>query len=146
MHPSLRMTLAVLAGLLVGNLVNGGLIALGPMIIPLPEEVDPQNMESLMANMHRFEAKHFIMPFLAHALGTLLGAFVAAKLVRRHRMRAAMIVGAFFFLAGIANVILLMAAPLWFKIADLLLAYFPFAYLGGKLAGKDPLSQHSSNV
>ncbi len=133
MNPTVRNILAVIAGALIGGLVNFALIMLSGSVIPPPEGVDVTSPESLKANIHLFEAKHFIMPFLAHALGTLVGAFIAAKLAASRSMTMALIVGGFFLLGGIINVVSL-AAPMWFNITDLVLAYIPMAWLGGKWA------------
>ena len=70
----LRNVLAVLAGLVIGIFVNGVLITISPMIIPPPAGVDVNDTESLSRAIHLFEPRHFIIPFLAHALGTLTGA------------------------------------------------------------------------
>jgi hypothetical protein len=46
-------------------------------------------------------------------------------------------IGAFFLLGGIvASIILFPAAPTWFKALDVLIAYLPMGYLGGKLMFK----------
>lgn len=134
MNPILRNILAVIAGLAVGFIVNMGLIILSPMVIPPPEGVDPTNSESLAAGMHLFSFKHFIMPFLAHALGVLAGAFVAAKIAATRKLVFALVIGGFFLIGGIMMVIQ-MPAPIWFDIVDLTLAYFPMAFIGAKLAG-----------
>ena len=63
MNPILRNVLAVVAGLVVGNVVNGFLISISGSVIPLPEGVDPNDMESLKAAMPTFPTKNFIMPF-----------------------------------------------------------------------------------
>ena len=47
------------------------------------------------------ETKHFISPFLAHALGSLAGAFLAAKIALSHQMKIALVIGAFFSLGGL---------------------------------------------
>ncbi len=73
----LRNALAVLVGLAVGSAVNMGLVMLAPSLIPLPAGADVTTAEGLRAAMPLFEPRHFIMPFLAHALGTLTGAFAA---------------------------------------------------------------------
>lgn len=49
-----------------------------------------------------FEAKHFIFPFLAHAVGALVGGLVASLAGGSKRMILALIVGGFFVLGGIA--------------------------------------------
>lgn len=134
MNPILRNILAILAGCVVGFIVNMGLIMLSPMVIAPPAGVDPSNMESISANMHLYEIKHFIMPFLAHALGTLAGAFTAAKLGVSNKMILAFVIGGFFIVGGIMAVRML-PAPMWFNILDLVMAYFPMAWLGGILAG-----------
>ena len=133
MNPVLRNVLAVIAGAFIGSFVNMGIIMLSGSVVPLPEGVDPASAESIKANIHLFESKHFIMPFLAHAIGTLVGAFIAAKISGTHQMRVALIVGVLFLIGGILNVIAL-SAPMWFNITDLVLAYIPMAWLGGKLA------------
>jgi hypothetical protein len=69
-----RNVLALLAGIAIGGGVNMALIALSPSLIPPPAGVDVNSAESLSKAMHLFEPRHFIMPFLAHAVGTLPGA------------------------------------------------------------------------
>lgn len=125
----MRNLLTVVAGFLAGSVVNMGLIMAGPWIIPLPPGVDPADPESISASMHLFEAHHFIMPFAAHALGTLAGAIVAFVVATSRRSQWAWVVGALFFMGGIyASTVI--PAPTWFIIADLLLAYLPMAWLG----------------
>ena len=136
MNPILRNVLAVIAGVVVGSAVNMGIIMGGGSIVPLPEGVNPADMESLKENMHLFEAKHFLMPFLAHALGTFFGALVAGLIAATHKMKFALGIGAWFLLGGVANLFML-PSPTWFAVVDISLAYFPTAYLAGKLsAGK----------
>jgi len=86
--------------------------------------------------MHLFEPKHFIFPFLAHALGTFVGAFVAAMIAANHKMKFAMSIGGFFLLGGISSVFML-PSPTRFTVLDLAVAYIPMAYLAGKLAMKN---------
>ena len=135
MKSILRNVLAVIAGLVIGSVVNMGIITIGPQLIPPPPGVDVTDMESLARSMHLFGPEHFIAPFLAHALGTLVGAIVAALLAASYNMRMALIVGGFFLLGGITNVFLL-PAPLWFDVLDVAAAYLPMGWLGGRLAGR----------
>ena len=135
MHPLVRNILAVAAGIIAGAIVNMGLIMISGSIIPPPEGVNPSDIESLKASMHLFEAKHFIFPFLAHALGTLAGAFTAATLAISNHIRLALIIGAFFLIGGI-QMVMSLPSPTWFNILDLVGAYFPMAWLGGKFANR----------
>lgn len=133
MNPTLRNALAVIAGAIIGSLVNGFLINISGKVIPPPNEADVTTLEGLKASIHLFEPKHFLFPFLAHAIGTLVGAFVAAKLAATHKMRIAIGIGVLFLLGGIANCFML-PAPMWFMAVDVIAAYIPMGYLGGKLA------------
>ena len=134
MNSILKNVLAVVAGLIVGSLINIGLVNLGPSVIQLPEGADISTMEGLAESMKLFTPANFLFPFLGHALGTLAGAFVAAKFAASHALGLALGVGLFFLFGGISAVIML-GGPLWFKVADLTLAYIPMGYLGGVLAG-----------
>jgi uncharacterized membrane protein YqgA involved in biofilm formation len=134
MNPTVRNILAVIAGFLIGSAVNMGIIHISGSVIPPPAGVDLTNMERLKDSMHLFEPKHFIMPFLAHALGTFVGALVAAYIAATHKMTIAMVIGFLFLLGGIASVFML-PAPTWFNIVDLVGAYIPTAYIAGKIAG-----------
>ena len=133
MHPVLRNVLAVIAGLIIGSIVNMLLINISGYVITPPQNADVTSMEGLKAIMHLFGPEHFLFPFLAHALGTLVGAFVAAKIATTNKIKFALAIGAFFFLGGAINAYML-PAPIWFLILDLAGAYFPMAYLGKKLA------------
>ncbi len=125
---------AVVVGVVLGSLTNIILVSLGPMVIPIPEGADVSSMEKLRESMHLFSPVNFLFPFLSHALGTLVGAFVTTKLAASRHMTLAIVVGCYFLLGGIAAVILL-GGPLWFQVIDLVVAYLPMAYLGAFLAG-----------
>ena len=133
MNPTLKNILAVVAGLIVGSMVNMGLIMISGSIIPPPEGVDLTTEEGLKAGMHLMGPQHFVFPFLAHALGTLVGAFLVAFFAATKKMIFAMVIGALFLFGGIWMVFIL-PSPLWFTILDLVVAYLPMAWLGGKLA------------
>ncbi|MBQ4915728.1 hypothetical protein J8L85_14830 [Maribacter sp. MMG018] len=133
MNPIIKNIIAVIVGLVVGSAVNMGIVMISGSIIPPPEGGDITTMEGLKATMHLFEPKHFVFPFLAHALGTLVGAFVAAKIAASHKIKMALIIGGFFFIGGAINISML-GGPLWFSVLDLVVAYIPMAYIGGKWA------------
>lgn len=128
----LRVIAALVAGVVVGGLVNMGLILAGSSIIPAPPGVDVSNAESMAASAHLFEPKHFLFPFLAHAIGTLAGATVGHLIAGDYRNVVAWIIGALYFAGGIAAARMI-PAPTWFVIADLVLAYFPMAFLATRI-------------
>lgn len=125
----LRNVLAVLAGIVIGTGVNMALITLSPSLIPPPAGVDVSNAESLSKAMHLFEPQHFVMPFLAHALGTFVGALAAYLIAATYKTQLAYVVGAVFLCGGVAASFMILA-PAWFIALDLLAAYLPMAWLG----------------
>ena len=133
MNPIVRNVLAVISGVVVGSLVNMGLINIGPLVVSLPEGADLSTMESLRDSMKLFTPMNFLFPFLAHALGTLSGAFIAARVAASHQVKLAIGIGVFFLIGGVTMVSML-GGPMWFNVSDLLLAYIPMGYLGGILA------------
>jgi hypothetical protein len=133
MSPILRNILGVVAAVIIGGAANMGIILLSSSVIPPPEGADVTTMEGLQASMHLFEPKHFLMPFLAHAIGTLVGAYIAAFIATDKKMVFALGISAWFLLGGTINVFML-PSPMWFTVVDLVFAYLPMAYVAGKLA------------
>jgi len=124
------------------------IVVLSYDILPYPEGVIPMdlgdmfNMEamqetidSIKANIEKFSARHYIFPFLAHAIGTLAGAWLAAKIAATRKMLFAILIGVYFLFGGIMNALDL-GMPFTATAIDLVFAYIPFAYLGGKLGVK----------
>jgi hypothetical protein len=91
--------------------------------------VDVNDAESLARAMPLFEPRHFIMPFLAHALGTLAGAIAAYLIAASHKPTFAYVIGVVFLCGGIAACFMI-PAPAWFMALDLVVAYLPMAWLG----------------
>ena len=123
-----RNILAVVLGAVLGGAVNFGLILVGPMLIPAPAGVDVTSVDSIAANLDLFEPRNFVVPFLAHALGTLSGAIIAYLVASSYKKVFAYVVGAIFLAGGIAAVNMI-PAPLWFQVLDLVGAYIPMAWL-----------------
>ncbi len=129
MTPIIRNILAVIIGILGAMLLNSGIVMLGSQFAPAPAGMDPNDTASIAAHIHEFTLGNFLVPFLAHALGTLLGAFLATKIAANRQMAFALVIGSFFLAAGIYMCILI-PAPMWFIALDLLVAYIPMALLG----------------
>lgn len=124
----LRNFLAIALGIVFGGSVNMALITISPSLIPPPAGVNVQDPQSLAQNIHLFELRHFIMPFLAHALGTFTGALIAYLLAANYKKQLAYGIGALYLAGGIAACFMI-PAPVWFMAFDLLLAYLPMACL-----------------
>lgn len=132
MNNSLRNILAIVAGAIIGSIINGCIVSISGSIIPPPGGVDLTTEAGLKAAMPLMEPRHFLMPWLAHALGTLVGATITVKIAKSHHLRLALVIGALFFAGGIMMVNMLPGTPLWFIVADLAGAYFPMGYLAAR--------------
>ena len=129
MKTIIKNILVLLGGCIFGSVVNMGLIIVGNQLIPVADGMNP--MDATM-----WEIRYFIFPFLAHAIGTLSGAFIVAKYTVSYHMRLAICIGIFFLLGGL-SMVFIMPAPVWFIVADLSLAYIPMGWYGWKLTGQD---------
>lgn len=125
----LRNALALIVGFIIGSIVNAALVRIGPQVIPWPAGVDVTDSTKFAATAHLLEPRHFVFPFLAHALGTLVGALLAYVLAGSHRALFARIVGALFLAGGIVASRMI-PAPMWFMVLDLAVAYLPMAWVG----------------
>jgi hypothetical protein len=132
MNPILKNILAVILGWAGGSFINMGLIQAGHKVFPI-EGVDLNDMTALAEIMPTLEVNYFIFPFLAHALGTLVGATIAGLIAANHHLKFALSIGGLFLLGGIV-VNYLLPGPTWFAVADILLAYIPMAWIGAKIA------------
>ncbi len=130
----IRNILSVIIGWVLGGVVNMKLIKTGYQVFPL-EGVDVNDMEKLAAVMPSLDSEFFIFPFLAHALGTLVGAIIAGLIAGSHKMKFSMSIGGLFLVGGIL-VNYMLPGPIWFAAVDILMAYIPMAWLGGKIALK----------
>ncbi len=125
--------LVFVACVIAGGFTNGLIIQYSDAIIPAPAGLNLTTEEGLKAAMAIMEPKHFIMPFLAHAIGTLVGAFLVTLFIKERKLFRALLVGFLFFLAG-TYMVFVLPSPLWFDAVDLGLAYIPMAWIGYKLA------------
>ncbi|MDG1253120.1 MAG: hypothetical protein P8N56_05515 [Schleiferiaceae bacterium] len=129
MTRTIRNILITLGSAVVGVFLNGWLISISGSIVAPPEGADLTTEEGLRAAMDLMEPKHYLMPFLAHALGTLLSAALVSRFTTERQFTRAMLLGVL-FLAGGISMVRMLPSPLWFNITDLGLAYLPMAYLG----------------
>jgi len=135
MNPIARNIVAVLLGIVIGGSVNSALVSISGDIIALPDGFDPNDPESLIKYMPLFETKHFIMPFLSHALGTFTGAIVTGLICTKKSNNLVYLISGVFFLGGTIMLVMI-SSPIWFTILDLVGAYFPMAWLAKKLLPK----------
>ena len=116
----------IILGIIIGMILNMGLIILGGIIFTPTE-----NIESM--NAINWDLKYFIFPFLAHSVGTLSGSFLVSKLSRNSNIIFPLIVGLYFLSGGIYMVTIL-PAPMWFVFLDLIVCYIPMSLIGWRIS------------
>ncbi len=132
---AVRGIAGIVVGLFIGGMVNMSIIIGGGALLPPPEGVDVNDIVSINAHIGEYSVVQLMVPWLAHAMGTLVGAFLAAMIAAtpRWKMAGALVIGAMFLLGGSIAVSMIPDAPLWFDVSDLG-AYVPMALLGAFLA------------
>ncbi len=131
MGSMLRSVAAVVLGLLVGMIVIGLIEMVSILIFPLPVGLnmnDPAAVKAAMANIPRGA---LLLVLLAWVLGTLASSGVAVLIARRAPWVYATILGIFFLLCAVANM-LMIPHPAWFWALSLVL-FLPAAFLGAFL-------------
>lgn len=68
----LKRTIVILLSIFIGAQVNGAFLTLGTNLIPPPEGCNLNTMDGLKAAVPFLEAKHYLFPFLAHAILSLI--------------------------------------------------------------------------
>ncbi len=130
-----RNILAVIAGFVIGSVVNMLVLAAGHLIMPPPTGFDGSSMEGVASTINLLRPIDFIVPFLAHSLGPFAGVLSAMYIASSSRKVIAALLGVLFLVGGIvANIMI--PAPMWYRILDVTLAYIPMAYLAWKASRK----------
>ena len=92
----------IISGIIIGMIVNMGLIILGGIIFTPTENFEPMNAIN-------WDLKYFIFPFLAHSIGTLSGSYFVSRLSRNSHIIFPLIIGLYFLSGGIYMVKILPA-------------------------------------
>jgi hypothetical protein len=129
-----KRTILIFLSIFIGAQLNGALLNLGSNLIPPPEGFNLNSVEGLKAAAPFLEAKHYLFPFLAHALGTLISALLITRFLKTQQLFYSLAAGILFLMGGVAMVVMLPGTPLWFILLDLIGAYIPMAYLGYNIA------------
>ncbi len=129
----MKKLLFLLIALILGATFNSIILNVGMKIIPPPQGFDMNNPLELAKAMKVMEVRHFVFPFLAHALGTLLGVVFFTYFSKSNKLFFPMLIAGMFFAGGL-YMVLILPSPIWFNVLDLVLAYFPMSVFGFKLA------------
>jgi hypothetical protein len=135
MKKTIYTVLWVVLSLVFGSLINGLIIYIAPLIIKYPVGVSFATEESTIQSMKLLHPIHFIIPFVAHALGIFISTLLMAIYVKNNFLKLAIFISVLYLFAGVLNVIMY-PSPIWFIVLDLVVAYIPIGYLGAKLGVK----------
>lgn len=128
----MKNVLATIVGFIVASLtvyIFESLI--GHNLFPLPDNIDPMNMESIKENMHLIPVGSKIFIVIAHFMGIVVGMLVAS-LISKTSMVPSYIVGGLMLAATAFNLIML-PKETWFLLTDGILAIIGF-FVGKNLA------------
>lgn len=135
MSPAVRNILAIIAGIVLGIIVNMGISNVAFMMVEFPENINREDPEAILAFVEGLPASSplWLLSMLAHVAGTAIGGLVTSRIAVTGHVRLALGVGIFFLIGGILNK-LQITHPIAIAIADVVL-YIPAAWFGWKLAG-----------
>lgn len=126
----IRNIAAVIAGLVVGMIVNMALIQLNTVFFPLPEGVDMTDTAQMREVVQGMPAAAWILVIAAHLSQAFVGGWVAARFGASNPMMLALIVGLLSLVGGFANAIML-STPAWTWIE---MPFYPvLAWLAGRM-------------
>lgn len=132
MQPVLRSIVAILSGIIVAFLIVMGAEGVNSQLYPMPAGVDMADATAMKHYVSSLPVSGFLLVLVGWGLGALLGAWVAARVVRRSPMAHAMIVAGLLLCGGVANMLTL-PHPAWVWVVGLSL-FLLGGYAGGRLA------------
>lgn len=131
----MKNVLATIAGLVVAMItVFLFETLLGHNLFPLPENVDPNDMESIKTNMHLIPMGAKVFVVIGHFAGIFVGMLVAGA-ISKTSMIPSYIVAAF-MIAATAFVTIMLPKSMWFIIAEVV------AVIAGFFFGKSFASRY----
>jgi len=126
-----RKALGVVGGIAAGMAVTTVAETIEGLLHPIPESVNPLNVESNRVYIARLPPGAFVLVLCGHALGSIAAGAVATLIARRTAVWPAIAAGVVLFFFGAINVLAL-PHPAWFIGPDLA-CYIPLAWLGARL-------------
>ncbi|MFN6379563.1 MAG: hypothetical protein ACK4WD_09820 [Flavobacteriales bacterium] len=128
----IKKIFAVILGLVIGSVFITLVEKVNSTMYPLPEGMDATDIEAFKAFVAGLPDQAFILIFIGHICGALVGGLVSWLIVK-NTIIPSMIVGALFTVAGLFN--LFMIHHPWWMWTEVAL-YMPAAYLGTRLLKK----------
>ena len=115
----LRKILAIPAGLVAGGIGIFLIQAIGHKIYPLPEGMDPNDMEALKTYVASAPFMALFFVIISYAFGALISGFVSTKVAADFKKIYAIVCGIFFLIQSIYMMYIL-PTPLWFWVLGII--------------------------
>ena len=126
-----RNIISVIIGIATAGIVVYFIQNVSIALSPLPEDLDPRDMNAMKEHLATLPPLAFVLLLLAHFFGALGGAAVGSKIASSHQFKLSMIIGTFMLIMGIINLFTI-PHPLWFMVVDMF-TYLPGAFIGYKI-------------
>ena len=126
-----RNIISVIIGIATAGIVVYFIQSVSIALFPLPEDLDPRDMNAMKEHVATLPPLAFVLVLLAHFFGALGGAAVGSKIASSHQFKLSMIIGTFMLIMGIINLFTI-PHPLWFMVVDMF-TYLPGAFIGYKI-------------
>lgn len=120
MRKAARSVAAVLAGVVAAGVIVAALEAINARLFNLPEGIDASDMEAMRRAVAALPQSAFILLLAGWGIGTLMGAWIAARLAPKAPRVHGAIVTAVLLAAGVANMVML-PHPAWVWVVGILL-------------------------
>ncbi len=126
-----RSAVAVIAGTVLAVLLIAAIQKLGHMVYPVPSGIDWSDADRVREYIAGLPPGALLFVLAAYGIGTLAGAFLAARLSTRAPVVHASIVTALMLASGIGNLVAI-PHPAWFAAATVIV-FIVAGIAGGRL-------------
>ena len=131
-----RKILAVILGVIVGNVVFVLVGVVAERMYPTPPELlDPQTPEATALRVAKAEANGLLLVLLGGALGGLLGGMIGARVAMEKSVPVAIAIGGLLSIWAVYSLYVFYPQRLWFP-GGMLIAFLLFSYLGGLVSNR----------
>ncbi len=131
MPPIVRSVFAIFLGMVSCFFLILTIEMLGAMAFPPPPGLDSTDPETAAAARKLIAPGMFALVLVAWAVGTFIGAGIAARVASRWKISHGMVIGTLFLLASISQM-QMFPHPTWVWVVGIA-EFLPVAYLGAKL-------------
>jgi hypothetical protein len=136
MPPIVRSVLAIFLGVISCFFLILAVEMLGQLVYPPPPGMDFSKPETVEAALKSVKPGQFAFVLAAWAIGTFIGAGIAARIAPNWKLAHGMVIGVLFLLASIGQMSMF-PHPIWVWVIGVA-EFLPVAYFGARLVSANP--------